>query len=71
MMKKIKTQILKQLLTIYDYESKSQEEVADIIQHQIADFERTHDGYKFDKLIFGFDDKTPEQHFHLKFIIRK
>lgn len=61
-------QILHHGLTIYNYEEKTPQEVKDLIQHVIDNFLRVHDDYKFDKLIFGFDDPGPDQHFDLKFI---
>lgn len=64
-------QFLKQGLTIYKYEEKEQEEIAALIKNRVADFERIHEGYKFEKLIFGFEDEGPDQHFEMKFILEK
>jgi len=66
-----KPQFLHQGLTIFNYTDKTEETIAAIIRNRVVDFERTHDNYKFDKLIFGFDDPGPHQHFDIKFIYEK
>lgn len=63
-----KPQFLKQGLTIYHIENKTKEEVAAIIRNRVADFERTHEGYKFDRLIQDAEDPSPHMNFELKFI---
>lgn len=63
-----KAQFLHQGLTIYGIEARTDEDIAGIIRNRVSDFERTHPGYKFEKLIFGYEDPGKDQHFNLKFI---
>lgn len=64
-------QFLKSGLTITKYETRTETEIESIIRNRVKDFERTHPGYKFEKLIFGFNDPGENQHFELKYILEK